>query len=309
MPGVSAQSASAVGAWTPPSDGDIRLVAMDLDGTILERGRSLAPALVAVLRTLARRGVRCATATGRPLPFQLELFERHDLGTAAGTPAALMVDEREIFLLAGTAADGAAAATGGPAMGGYQPLGAWNSAVRRRWQALHGRAMDWLEQARGEANRQGWQPWRHLSDDDAAARGLPTLEFDYPDQAAAISDWLAGGLAAQAPELACNRNVRLLQVHDAQVGKGLVLAELARHWGFAPRQVLAIGDSLNDASMLDGRLGFQVATVGNADERISSMVRQAGGYVAAESLGDGVIEILRAYHVGGLADGEGRGIP
>lgn len=66
----------------------VRLVALDLDGTILEGGQRLAPAVVAALRTLAGRGVPRVTATGRPLAFQLALLARHGLGADAGVPAA-----------------------------------------------------------------------------------------------------------------------------------------------------------------------------------------------------------------------------
>lgn len=289
------------GALLPSSP--VRMVALDLDGTILERGECLTPAVVAALRRLAGCGVRCVTATGRPLPFQLALLARHDLGAVAGTPSALMVDERELFFLQPLGAGSAGVAGHGPGGTSYLPHSTWNDAVRRRWRALHPQAMAWLERAQAESCRHGWPAARHLTDVEAERRGLPTLAFEQPEHAAALCDWLSAALATQAPELACNRNVRLVQIHDAQLGKGPVLAELARRWGIPPGQVLAIGDSLNDASMLDGHLGFRVATVGNADEHIATIVRRAGGYVAAARLGEGVIEILQAYGVGRGADG------
>jgi hydroxymethylpyrimidine pyrophosphatase-like HAD family hydrolase len=91
--------------------------------------------------------------------------------------------------------------------------------------------------------------------------------------------------------------VRLVQIHDAAVGKGPVLAELARLWVIAPSEVLAIGDSHNDLSMLDGRLGFRSATVGNADGVIKEAVRRAGGSVASGHAGAGVLELLQSLDV------------
>jgi hydroxymethylpyrimidine pyrophosphatase-like HAD family hydrolase len=130
-------------------------------------------------------------------------------------------------------------------------------------------------------------------------RGLPTIAFSSPDDAAGVQRWLAAQFAAHEPRLACNRNVRLVQIHDALVGKGRVLAELARVWDLAPDEVLAIGDSANDVSMLDGSLGFQCAAPGNADELVQDVVRRAGGYVAQARIGAGVIEVLR-YHAAEL---------
>ncbi len=51
--------------------------------------------------------------------------------------------------------------------------------------------------------------------------------------------------------------------------------------------MLAIGDSLNDLTMLDGKLGFRVGTVGNADELINAAVRAAGGMVATQRVAAG----------------------
>src|SRR4030095_14566226 len=79
--------------------------------------------------------------------------------------------------------------------------------------------------------------------------------------------------------------------------RGLVLSELARHLQLAPDQVLAVGDSANDISMLDGRLGFVCRTTSNAGERLKEGVRQNGGYVAEGRMGAGVVEILRHHEL------------
>jgi hydroxymethylpyrimidine pyrophosphatase-like HAD family hydrolase len=246
--------------------GAIKLVALDLDGTILEQGRVISPQVIAALRALDAAGVRCTTATGRPFAFQAGLFARHGLGTNGSNgrfPHALMVDEREIYLL-----DQAARA--------YLPHRAWNDAVRTHWDALHAVATGWLERARHEAAQRGWASSVPFPADEMYRRGLPTIAFADPDHAAGIQGWLATQLAANEPELACNRNVRLVQIHDALVGKGRVLAEIARHWDVAPDEV-------------------RCATTGNADEAIKDAVRRAGGYVAQGRIGAGVVETLRHH--------------
>lgn len=277
----------------------VRLVAFDLDGTVLEHGRDIAPVIVQALRTIAAAGVRCVTATGRPLAFQVELFTRHGLGTAAGVPHAFMADERELYLLgrSHTNPTGAADGDGEPGGPGYRPHADWNDAVKRRWRGLHPLAMDWLARAEAEAARRGWLACRHLTEAEADARGLPTLALAMPEYAAALCGWLARTLDEAGLPLACNRNVRLVQIHDAAVGKGPVLAELVRLWRIRPYEVLAIGDSANDLSMLDGRLGFRCATVANAEDGVKDVVRRAGGYVAAGHAGTGLIEALEALGV------------
>lgn len=266
----------------------VRLVALDLDGTVLESGRRLVPGLVGALRALAAAGIRCTTATGRPLWFQLELFRRFGLGPVAGVPHALMADERELFLLHDDV---------------YAPHQAWNEAVRWRWRELGPLAHAWLERAAAEAARRGYRASIQNDDGEIYVRGLPTLAFADIAEAETIWRWLAAALAAGEVPLACNRNARLVQLQDRLVGKGNVLAALAQHWQTTPHEVLAIGDSPNDLSMLDGRHGFRCAAVANADEVAKAVVRAAGGHVATAPLGAGVIECLQAL---GVIPGVGR---
>lgn len=298
----------------------IRLVAVDMDGTILERGQVIRPPLVAAFQALREHGVSVTTATGRPLDFQVSILAAHGLGAAAGVPQALMADERELFLLSGggrsrIASPIPAAVPAGPTLSGLLPSGlarrtpdgsrgvrpayvahdAWNRAVRTRWKTLCPVALAWLSRAVAETGRRGWTCEPHDSVGVASDRGLPGLRSETVEQAAALRKWLAGELAREEPRLAVNRNGCLVQLQDAAVGKGNVLVELTRLCLLQPTEVLCAGDSANDLSMLDGRLGFQAAAPGNADAGIKDAVRRAGGYVAEAPAGAGVLEAL-AHH-------------
>ncbi|HET7770350.1 MAG TPA: HAD family hydrolase [Chloroflexota bacterium] len=283
--------------------GGIRLVAVDMDGTILERGREVKAELREALLGLAARGVRVTTATGRPVRFQLEILPANGLGPAVGTPQALIVDERELFLL-------------DEAGGRYEPHAPWNDEIRARWETMHPQAMEWLRRTEAEAQRRGWECGVHEEERRMYERGLPTLSFKDAEHAAAMRKWVAAelerdaagggqregtaraGAQTHAPlRMSVNRNNRLVQFQDAAAGKGNVLRALAELWGIAPQQVLACGDSANDYSMLDGRLGFRCGAPANADEGIKEAVRAAGGYVAEERIGLGVLEILRRFGV------------
>ena len=269
-------------AGQPETQARIRLIALDMVGTILERGRIIQPDLVAALKRASGAGVRMTSCTGRPIEFQRQIFPENGLGAAAVVPHALVVDERELFLL-----DGA----------DYVPLEPWNTNVRERWKTLHPAAMEWLRRAEREAKRRGWDCSQHESEERMYERGLPTLAVQDAASAAEVRQWLAGQLSESGDALVANRNNRLVQMHDAATGKGLVLLELARVWGIHPSEVLAAGDSANDFSMLDGRHGFRALCPANADDGIKEAVRTAGGYVAAERIGLGVLEGLRHYGV------------
>jgi HAD superfamily hydrolase (TIGR01484 family) len=265
----------------------IRLVALDLDGTILDSGRTISDQVLTALADLRARGVTCVTATGRPFDFQIELLERHGIGPAAGCFQALIADERELFLLDRHHAHQQDSAVA------YRPHRQWNDAIRVRWSRLLDEAVDWLESARAEAARRGWEAVMYPRN-QIAERGLATLDLRHPERATAIRAWLSERLSASQAELVCNRNVRLVQVIDRAAGKGNLLTTLTKLWDLAPSQVLAIGDSSNDQPMLDGTFGFRAATPANADHDIKAAVRRQGGYVARSPAGAGVVEALNA---------------
>ena len=53
----------------------IRLIAADLDGTLLDSRKRLSPGLFPLIRALRARGVRFAAASGRQYDNLLALFE------------------------------------------------------------------------------------------------------------------------------------------------------------------------------------------------------------------------------------------
>lgn len=260
---------------------DVRLVALDIDGTLLEPDKTIAPELRQGLRELRSRGVELTTASGRPADFQIELLERYGLTDCF---SALITDERELYL-----ADESS----------FVPYEQWNQRVRRRWADLFDRAIEWLGQAEHEAKSRGFATTM-FAEQEMRNRGLATLICESGEQATALREWVAPRLATE-PDLLCNHNVQLLQIVDAQTGKGPLLAMLARLRGYAPAQVLAVGDSVNDVSMLDGSHGFRAATVANAGAEILELVRAGNGYVATRGNGHGVNQVIGRLARGPLA--------
>ena len=89
-----------------------------------------------------------------------------------------------------------------------------------------------------------------------------------------------------------HRNGVMVTVYSKSAGKGNALLAAAKHFGVQPYEVLAIGDSYNDISMIDGKLGFVGACVGNAEEEIKNIVKTGGGYIGNETAYKGVADIL-----------------
>lgn len=93
--------------------------------------------------------------------------------------------------------------------------------------------------------------------------------------------------------VAVHRNGVMVTLYHKNAGKGNTLLKAAQHFGIEPHEVLAIGDSYNDLSMIDGRFGFHGGCVGNADEELKSVVRRSGGYVGRYTAYAGVLDILQ----------------
>lgn len=271
------------GKMTGTGVSSFQMIAMDLDGTILEGGELIRAELILALKSLAARGIHCVTATGRPYLFQEELVGIYQAEGYGVFFDALIADEREIFLRDGDA---------------FVPHKPWNDVVRERWTHLFDGAMAMIEEARVEAVARGWKVDYLFPAEVAFERGLPTLMFETAKDAAAIEAWTQEQIRDRKLPYASNRNVRIVQVFDAQAGKGPVLNELARVMGVPNNQVLAIGDSTNDYSMLDGGFGFQCATLDNAEDELKFIVRNNGGYVASKAAGLGVVETIE--HLAGV---------
>ena len=82
---------------------------------------------------------------------------------------------------------------------------------------------------------------------------------------------------------------KYLEVYSAEGGKKRAAEELCRIYGLEPDDVMAIGDSFNDISMLKA-VGFGVA-VGNATDD----VKAAADYVAESNNDDGVAKTIEKF--------------
>lgn len=82
---------------TLPEDIDLRLVAVDMDGTLLDDGKNFPPALDALLDALDDRGVVFAPSSGRQVWTLLDMFPGRPGMTVIGENGAIvMKDGREV---------------------------------------------------------------------------------------------------------------------------------------------------------------------------------------------------------------------
>lgn len=263
----------------------LKLIALDLDGTLLggtQPHYGILPEALEAMRAATEQGVFIGIASGRELDFMEQLFPDHQVDPGRdGFPKLLMPDERYLYLLKHSE---------------YEPAAAWNDQIEAKERGCLADARTLVSTLWEELQRIDPRV-RLISEEAIRRRGFIELYFSSREAAETAAPTIQAYCEAHAPDLQPIRNGGLIALRHREVGKGQVLLDAAHVLGLLPDQVLAVGDSANDQSMLDGRFGFQAATVANAEPVIKDLVRARGGYVAQRPYGAGVAEIIyRALH-------------
>ena len=110
----------------------IRLLALDLDGTLLDPGGIILDEVRVALGVAVQRGITVVIATGRPLKDTLAFLDKSHFRQQDGFPHALIIEGREIFLLGRS---------------GYEPMREWNGPAMARCQAVLPMAQQLLTEA------------------------------------------------------------------------------------------------------------------------------------------------------------------
>lgn len=225
----------------------IRLVATDLDGTLLGADGRIPDANVAAVHAAAAEGVRFVVATGRPLRWLdvLDaLVDAHPLvivsnGAALYDVAARRVVERRPLARPLVAALGDELRAAIP--------GSW-AAIERG--DLFGCEPGWTTDHDYLPGRLV-APWPELLDRVSPVLKLLLLHHGRSsDDLARLATPVVGDRATVTHSL-LHDDFGLLEVSAAGVTKASALATLCERLGVAASEVLALGDMPNDADMLE----------------------------------------------------------
>jgi Cof subfamily protein (haloacid dehalogenase superfamily) len=255
----------------------IRLVASDLDGTLLRPDETVSERTRAALAAARRAGITVVLVSGRPPRSLGPIAERIGVGgIAICANGAVLWD-----LDSGTMVD-------------HSPLAADLAArlVRALREAIPG-VLFAVELERGFGREAGWSEGRALTSSEALEADAlelicgpvtkllvrhPTLPFAEVAERArqAVGD---DGVVTWA-------GLRLVEISAAGVTKAFALERLCRRLGIDASEVVAVGDMPNDLAMLQWA-GTAVA-VANADEKVLA----AADEVTAANVEDGVALLL-----------------
>jgi len=259
-----------------------KLVAFDLDGTLLSSTRLISPRNRAAVAGLVSRGVAVVICTGRPPRTARVFAEQLEL-----VDLAIVYNGGAVYNFA---EDRALARFDFPAKVAREAVA--------RVRAEHPGVMCGLESAYGwfvdsdryEVVRQGTVPYETEPD------GVGDIVDFMQDEVTKLLFWhpttpigtLARSLAALP--LHCTWSMPgLLEVVGPDVNKRAALARVAAEMGLAAADVAAFGDQHNDREMLVWA-GFGVA-MGNADAE----VRALADWVAGDADADGVAEVVERW--------------
>lgn len=254
----------------PPST--LRLISTDFDGTI-HADFSHGPVPVALQERLKRfqsAGTLWVINTGRDLASLMESIGRSRMQVI---PDYVVAVEREIYRHVG---------------GHFEPVQPWNDRCHRDHAVIFSNYKSELKalaeslEERFDATfyADGWSPLCVIARSNSQMDAIQA-EFDTFSEA--------------VPELVSVRNDVYSRLSHRDYSKGTALAEIQQLTGRSAAETFAAGDHLNDLPMLQPQFARWIATPSNGLPAVKAQVASHGGYIAARTCGDGVLEALDTW--------------
>lgn len=265
----------------------IKLIAIDMDGTLLLPDHSVSPAVKDAIAQARSQGIRVVITTGRPFA-----------GVADYLKTLGMVEEHDYCItyngaLVQKASDGSTVAQTALNYDDYRYLEAMARQVGSHFHALD---RNTLYTANRDISR--------FTVHEAAVTGIPLVfcEAENMDPATqflkvmmidepAVLDAAIARLPAEVREryTVMKSSPFYLEMLDKRVNKGTGVKLLADALHLTPQEVMAIGDQENDIAMI------QYAGTGVAMGNAIPSVKEAANVVTATNLDDGVAVAIRQY--------------
>jgi len=248
------------------------LIALDLDGTSVryEPQLEMDPDIIRFLDSVRHAGVVWVMNSDRYTDTMADIARRL---SPEHMPEALLSCQRFIHILNGD--------------GMYEPLHAWNNEQMR----LHADLWHKLQPKFGE-----WQEniLRDFTVLDCVVNDLVFAFMAPPEQTPQLRQRLQE-YVKDFPDAQVSGNHDWSFILHAAFSKGRVLKRYAEHIGVPAERIIAVGDGVNDITMLDGSVTRLVGCPANASFEVIAAVKAAGGMVAEAEGPQGTLAILRKY--------------
>jgi Cof subfamily protein (haloacid dehalogenase superfamily) len=297
----AARIRKAVSRYTGSMHPPVRLVAIDIDGTLLPTfSQTISSRNRNALKAAQEAGIVVAIATGRRTAYTAPLFE--DVGLRANTP--LITSNGAVTRTLGGDPLDRSHLEARVARGICALLRKFGALVFTFDRAGHGElVLEDPEQAHGrialwvEANRDSIEVVKPL--ENALVDGEDPIQgmvagalgpMKKAEKALKASEWASSCECARTEYP--GRDLSILDLLPPGVSKGWALERLAARLGVARGETMAIGDNWNDVNMLEW--AGQSVMMGNAAPDLRSMAKLRGWKQAPPNDEDGVAVVLEA---------------
>lgn len=234
----------------------IRLVAIDVDGTLLDSRGRIPEANLDALRAAADRGVHLVVATGRSHPFALMGVE------SVPDPLTLVTYNGAVARVRGGATIATRPLASATARRLLEHTRPWRDATLVQFDRVGPGQTVFDRLSWDHPNRRGYfakirEHTAQVEDLEDALEGGDLVQVAFNgsyDTMCALLDALASAPDAHAVSVSAThypaRDFSLIDVNAEGATKGGMLATVAAHFGVARDEVLAVGDNHNDVDML-----------------------------------------------------------
>jgi len=289
-----------------PSSEPVRLVALDIDGTLLTSKYQLTQRTIAAIHAAQAADIEVVIATGRRHTFALRVLAALELpdptiiisasGTVVRTRAgdliarnhlpnsvaldlcALLDAHRDRLVFTFDKVDEAPRALGHPGSLLMEKSGTFY-ALFEKW--VSDNRTDILELSPIEQGLHGDPPIQAMI--------CGSVQQMRDVEAQILASPLAQHLAVHRTEYAA-RGLALCDILPVGCGKGVALAHVAESFGIPPAQVAAIGDNFNDLDMLE--FAGHPSIMANGAPELVSTAAARGWQVAASNDDEGAAKVL-----------------
>lgn len=274
---------------TMKTQSEVRLIAMDLDGTLLTTDKRLTERNRAALEKAARAGINVVPATGRiyagvPEEIKALPFIRY-LILANGATVYDRETDRVLYsaeIPAETAVEVLTWLDGLPVIydcyqdnQGYMTAEMWEKADRFAASPVHLRMIRTLRKPVPDLKK-------HIRTGGRSVQKLQAL-----CETADIQAYVLEKAAMRFPGLVISSSIaRNVEINDARANKGAALQALCDHLGIGTESVMAFGDGSNDLSMI--RTAGTGVAMGNSIQEILD----AADRIAPDNDSDGVASMI-----------------
>lgn len=272
---------------------DIQLIAVDLDGTLLNESNEMTERVEKALKAAMEKGVKVVIATGKTYTSAIGLIDRLGLQTSGIFAQGLSIHKADgtVSYQKTLAPDVARQVITFAEDRGFALI-AYSGGTKILVRGEHPRAAD-LAKRYGEPAPEVVGPLQNILDNTPINK-LIAVKTGEPKRVKALRWQLDRQLDGKA-RLVQAMIPDMLEILPPHSSKGSALKSLLKEMGITAEKVLAIGDGENDIEMIE-LAGIGVA-MGNADEKLKAVA----DHVVASNEADGVAEAVERFVIGETA--------